>query len=123
MKYGVNVDVKKGDIVRFAINEDGQIAGYEKICSAFDKDLYTGSVSSGYGKIYAVGVVDKLENDRVNFKFETAMPTGINGYVDVRIYYTDSNTSETCSIRDMQVNDRVVCRIVAARLYNVIIIR
>lgn len=123
VKYGVNVDVKKGDIVRFAINEDGQIAGYEKICSAFDKNLYVGSVSSGYGKIYGVGVVDKLENDRVNFKFETAMPTGINGYEDVRIYYTDSNTSEVCSIRDMQVNDRVVCRIVAARLYNVIIIR
>ena len=70
-----------------------------------------------------MGVVDKLENDRVNFKFETAMPTGINGYEDVRIYYTDSNTSEACSIGDMQVNDRVVCRIVAARLYNVIIIR
>ena len=31
VKYGANVDVQRGDIVRFAINEDGQIEGYQSL--------------------------------------------------------------------------------------------
>ena len=122
-KSDVNVDVKKGDIVRLAIDGDGKIEGYEKICSASDTSRFAGSTNSGYGKLFGVGIVEKLQNDRVKFKFENAVPTAIRGTESVRIYHTDSNTVEKCSIGDMQVNDRVVCRIVAARLYEVIIIR
>ena len=113
----------RGDIVRLAIDGDGKIEGYEKICSASDTSRFAGSTNSGYGKLFGVGIVEKLQNDRVRFKFENAVTTAIRGTESARIYHTDSNTVEKCSIGDMQINDRVVCRIVAARLYEVIIIR
>ena len=123
VKSGKSIGVQKGDIVRLAINEDGLIDGCEMVCSASDTTRFAGSRNSGYGKLFGVGIVDKIESNRVRFKFETTVPTALRGSEEVRIYHTESNTVEVGSINDLQQNDRVVCRIVATRLYNVIIIR